>query len=198
MNEKEILPSENSQTIFEQGITELMHEQILFTEGIYAHIPISIEMYDTDGILRFINDHALKMYGVSDRSAVVGVVNLFSSPYMDDQLKARIQSGEENMTLEFEYDFNRINEDEYFATYNKNSMIFEVQLVPLRNKAGDIIGHMLLSNDKTAVRETEFRTEENKKNLEMAMEAANMSSGYTMSAKKHSTHCMEHPLSKKE
>lgn len=176
MNEKEILPSENSQTIFEQGITELMHEQILFTEGIYAHIPISIEMYDTDGILRFINDHALKMYGVSDRSAVVGVVNLFSSPYMDDQLKARIQSGEENMTLEFEYDFNRINEDEYFATYNKNSMIFEVQLVPLRNKAGDIIGHMLLSNDKTAVRETEFRTEENKKNLEMAMEAANMSS----------------------
>lgn len=176
MNEKEILPSENSQTIFEQGITELMHEQILFAEGIYAHIPISIEMYDTDGILRFINDHALKMYGVSDRSAVVGVVNLFSSPYMDDQLKARIQSGEENMTLEFEYDFNRINEDEYFATYNKNSMIFEVQLVPLRNKAGDIIGHMLLSNDKTAVRETEFRTEENKKNLEMAMEAANMSS----------------------
>ena len=116
MNEKEILPSENSQTIFEQGITELMHEQILFAEGIYAHIPISIEMYDTDGILRFINDHALKMYGVSDRSAVVGVVNLFSSPYMDDQLKARIQSGEENMTLEFEYDFNRINEDEYFAT----------------------------------------------------------------------------------
>ena len=116
------------------------------------------------------------MCGVSDRSAVVGVVNLFSSPYMDDQLKARIQSGEENMTLEFEYDFNRINEDEYFATYNKNSMIFEVQLVPLRNKAGDIIGHMLLSNDKTAVRETEFRTEENKKNLEMAMEAANMSS----------------------
>ena len=113
MNEKETLSSEDSQTIFEQGITELIHEQFLFAESVYARLPISIEMYDTNGILRFINDHALKMYGVNDRSAVVGTVNLFSSPYMDDQLKARIQSGEENIMLEFEYDFNRINEDEY-------------------------------------------------------------------------------------
>lgn len=176
MNEKETLSSDNGQTIFEQGITELIHEQFLFAESVYARLPISIEMYDTDGILRFINDHALKMYGVNDRSAVVGTVNLFSSPYMDDQLKARIQSGEENIMLEFEYDFNRINEDEYFTTHNKNSMIFEVQVISLWNKAGNIIGHVLLSNDKTSVKETEFRTEENKKNLEMAMEAANMSS----------------------
>ena len=55
-------------------------------------------------------------------------------------------------------------------------MIFEVQVISLWNKAGNIIGHVLLSNDKTSVKETEFRTEENKKNLEMAMEAANMSS----------------------
>lgn len=176
MNKKETFPCENGQTIFEQGITELIHEQVLFTESIYARLPISVEMYDTDGLLRFINDHALKMYGVNDRSSVVGTVNLFSSPYMDDQLKARIQNGEENIMLEFEYDFNRINEDEYYTTHNKDTMIFEVQVVPLWNKAGKIIGHMLLSNDKTTVRETEFRTEENKKNLEMAMEAANMSS----------------------
>lgn len=176
MNEKETLSSEDSQTIFEQGITELIHEQFLFAESVYARLPISIEMYDTNGILRFINDHALKMYGVNDRSTVVGTVNLFSSPYMDDQLKARIQSGEENIMLEFEYDFNRINEDEYYTTHNKNSMIFEVQVISLWNKAGNIIGHVLLSNDKTSVKETEFRTEENKKNLEMAMEAANMSS----------------------
>ena len=78
----------------------MIHEQFLFAESVYARLPISIEMYDTDGILRFINDHALKMYGVNDRSIVVGTVNLFSSPYMDDQLKARIQSGEENIMLE--------------------------------------------------------------------------------------------------
>lgn len=176
MNKKDTIPSENSQTTFEQGITELIHEQVLFSESIYAHLPISVEMYDTDGILRFINDHALKMYGVNDRSTVVGTVNLFSNPYVDNQLKARIQNGEENIMLEFEYDFNLINEDEYYTTHNKNSMIFEVWITPLWNKAGDIIGHILLSNDKTSVKETEFRTEENKKNLEMAMEAANMSS----------------------
>ena len=29
MNEKETLPSENNQTIFEQEITELIHEKVL-------------------------------------------------------------------------------------------------------------------------------------------------------------------------
>ena len=51
MNEKETLSSDNGQTIFEQGITELIHEQFLFAESVYARLPISIEMYDTDGIL---------------------------------------------------------------------------------------------------------------------------------------------------
>ena len=55
-------------------------------------------------------------------------------------------------------------------------MIYEVRVVPIRSKKGTIIGHILLANDVTSAKEAEFRTEENKKNLEMAMEAANMSS----------------------
>ena len=39
-----------------------------------------------------------------------------------------------------------------------------------------LIGHILLANDMTSVKEVEFRTEESKKNLEMAMKAANMAS----------------------
>ena len=50
MNEKEFFPVKTARQSLNKGITELMHEQILFTEGIYALIPISIEMYDTDGI----------------------------------------------------------------------------------------------------------------------------------------------------
>ena len=102
MNEKETIPSESGQKILEQGITELVHEQVLFTESVYAHIPISVEIYDTDGFLRFINDHALKMYGqeVSDRNTVIGIVNLFSSPYMmDANTPAPGQNGEENTWL---------------------------------------------------------------------------------------------------
>ena len=40
--------------------------------------------------------------------------------------------------------------------------------------------NILLANDMTSVKEVEFRTEESKKNLEMAMKAANMLLGYMM------------------
>lgn len=160
---------------FDKEMSELIYEQILFTEGAYARLPMSVEIYDAKGVLRSINDHALKMYGVDDRSTVLNIVNLFDSPYVDDKLKAKIQKGDD-ITLEFEYDFDRIKNDSYYESNNKNSMIYEVKIVTIWNKTGKIIGHLLLSNDVTAIREAEYRTEESKKNLEMAMDAANMSS----------------------
>ena len=113
------------------------------------------------------------MYGV-ERAAVVDKVNLFDSPYVDEQLDAKIRSGEE-IVLEFEYDFDRINQ-EYFSTRNKNTIIYEVKVFAIRNRDGAIVGHILLTNDVTSTKEAEYRTEESKKNLEMAMAAANMSS----------------------
>ena len=154
---------------------QLAQEQLLFTENIYASLPMSIEVYDINGILRKINDRALKMYGVSDRAAVINNVNLFESPYMDEEIKSKMQRGEE-VTLEFEYDFDRINSDAYFSSQNKNSIIYEARIVPVLSDKGKIIGYILLSNDVTLQKEVEFRTEESKKNLEMAMEAANMAS----------------------
>lgn len=160
---------------FEKEIFELTQEQLLFTESVYVNLPLSVEIYDANGLLRSMNDHAMRMYGIEDKTTVINKVNLFNSPYVDDALEARIKSGED-ITLEFEYDFARIEEEGYFESKNKNSMIYEVKVVPIWNKRKEIIGHILLSNDVTAIKEAEFRTEESKKNLELAMDAANMSS----------------------
>ena len=170
-----IQSGENGPLSFDNEITELTRENNLFSENIYACLPMGIEIYDIKGVLRSINDSALKMYGVSDRNTVIGYVNLFNSPYMDENLKSKIQSGED-ITLEFEYDFDRINELSYYTSQNTSTMIYEAKVVAVRNKAGKIIGHMLLTNDVTSIKKTEFRTDETKKNLEMAMDAANMSS----------------------
>ncbi len=156
-------------------MSELLQEHILLSESVYTRLPMGIEVYDAGGILRSINDYALRIYGVEDRGSVVNAVNLFDSPYCDEALKAKIQSGED-VSLEFEYDFDRIKSDAYFSTRNRDTMIYEARLVPIRSKTGLIVGHLLITNDVTATKEAEFRTEESKKNLEMAMEAANMSS----------------------
>ena len=175
MNPSETEPTQNVMSSSAPETFPLIKDQLLFAESIYACLPMSIEIYDTNGILRSINEHALQMYGVTDKTTVVNIVNLFNSPYVDETLKNRIQRGED-IVLEFEYDFDRIKDNAYFSTQNKNTIIYEAKVVPLRSKEGEIIGHILLSNDVTAIKEAEFRTDESKKNLEMAMEAASMSS----------------------
>ena len=172
MNPSETEPTQNVMSSSAPETFPLIKDQLLFAESIYACLPMSIEIYDTNGILRSINEHALQMYGVTDKTTVVNIVNLFNSPYVDETLKNRIQRGED-IVLEFEYDFDRIKDNAYFSTQNKNTIIYEAKVVPLRSKEGEIIGH---SNDVTAIKEAEFRTDESKKNLEMAMEAASMSS----------------------
>ena len=54
---------ENDDVIIEKEISKLIEEQRLFTESIYACLPVGIEIYDAHGVLRSINDHALRMYG---------------------------------------------------------------------------------------------------------------------------------------
>ena len=159
----------------EEEIAELIQDQLLFTRSIYSRLPVGIEIYDANGILRSINEHALRMYGVENRDTVVNRVNLFQSPYVDEALEAKIRSGED-ILLEFEYDFARIKQEGYFPSHNRSIMIYEVRIIAIRGKSGAVIGHILLANDVTAAKEAEYRTEETKKNLEMAMDAADMSS----------------------
>lgn len=173
MKRTETVAWNRGKTTFDKEMSELLHEQIFLTESVFARLPMGIEIYDTTGILRCINERARIMYGV-EYDTVINKLNLFDSPYVDKVLLKRIQSGED-IVLEFEYDFDRVNK-EYFKTKNKNTIIYEVKIVPITNKKGGIVGHMLLTDDVTSTKEAEYRTEESKKNLEMAMEAANMSS----------------------
>lgn len=121
---------ENDDVIIEKEISKLIEEQRLFTESIYACLPVGIEIYDAHGVLRSINDHALRMYGVDDRTSVVNIVNLYKSPFVDSELLARIQSGED-ISLEFEYDFDRVNKDAYYSSHNKDTMIYGVKVIPI-------------------------------------------------------------------
>lgn len=164
---------ENDDVIIEKEISKLIEEQRLFTESIYACLPVGIEIYDAHGVLRSINDHALRMYGVDDRTSVVNIVNLYKSPFVDSELLARIQLGED-ISLEFEYDFDRVNKDAYYSSHNKDTMIYGVKVIPIWSRKKHLIGHILLANDMTSVKEVEFRTEESKKNLEMAKKAQDL------------------------
>ena len=79
---------------FEKEMAALLCEQIFFTGSVFANLPMGIEIYDHQGVLRSMNKRAEQIYGVNPDS-VIGKVNLFDSPYMDAQLKAKIKAGED-------------------------------------------------------------------------------------------------------
>ena len=104
--ENETESGKDEQAFFEEEISKLIEDQYLFTESIYAYLPIGIEIYDAEGLLRSVNDYALRMYGIADRATVVGTVNLFNSPYMDDTLKAQVKNGEKRGSKELKIHWN--------------------------------------------------------------------------------------------
>ena len=66
MSQFETANSEDSKTSYEREMVALLQDQILFAESVFVHLPIGIEIYDVEGILRNINEHAKKMYGVEE------------------------------------------------------------------------------------------------------------------------------------
>ena len=121
MEQLETQACDGDNTSFEEEMSALLHEQIFLTDGVYARLPMGVEIYDSTGILRCLNERARMMYGV-ELDAVINKVNLFNSPYVDEALLARIQSGDD-IVLEFEYDFDRMNK-EYFHTSNTDTIIY--------------------------------------------------------------------------
>ena len=66
MKQSNSLSSKDENMSSENGAAGLTQDQLLFTEDIYGSLPISIDVYDVNGILGKINDKGLTRYGVSD------------------------------------------------------------------------------------------------------------------------------------
>ncbi len=78
MEQLETQACDGDNTSFEEEMSVLLHEQIFLTDGVYARLPMGVEIYDSTGILRCLNERARMMYGV-ELDAVINKVNLFNS-----------------------------------------------------------------------------------------------------------------------
>ena len=67
MKQTNSLSSKDENMSSENGAAGLTQDQLLFTENIYASLPMSIEVYDANGVLRKINDKALYSYQITHR-----------------------------------------------------------------------------------------------------------------------------------
>lgn len=150
-------------------------EQYRISNAIIENIPIGIEIYDSNGILKNINGRSLTIYGIDNRESVIGKVSLMSNPYMTQNLKDTIESGKEVKT-QIEYDFDVIKHHNLFETSRSGSIILEIRLFALRNNENGIICYIIISDDITGVIKDNFILNASNKNLEMVLKIGKIAS----------------------
>ena len=65
----------------------VMHSEKLFHD-IFTNIPVGLELYNKEGVLLDCNNRNLEIFGVGDKSRIVGL-NLFESPNMKRRKRVR-------------------------------------------------------------------------------------------------------------
>ena len=122
----------------------LDHSEKLF-ENIFANIPVGVEIYDKNGFLINLNNKDMEIFGVSDKTSVIGL-NFFDNPNVPAEIKERVRS-EDAVDFRLNYSFNRAkgyytsNKEEHVELYAKLSKVFDNQ--------GESNGYMLINIDNT-------------------------------------------------
>lgn len=114
-------------------------------KNIFANIPAGVEIYDKDGYLLDLNNKDLEIFGVIDKSDVIGV-NFFENPNVPQAMRDRVRN-EDLVDFRLNYSFERVGE--YYHTSRSNVIDLYSKVSKLYDNEGNFNGYILISIDNT-------------------------------------------------
>jgi len=110
--------------------------------------PIGIEIYDGTGDQIDANPASLEMFGISDKSSVLGF-NLFNGTSLSQNMKSNLLAGNP-VEYTFSFNFDRIRELNQYQTSRTGKAVMQYSITPLKS-ADEIkmLGYLLLVQDIT-------------------------------------------------
>lgn len=114
-------------------------------QNIFANIPAGVEIYDKDGYLIDLNNKDLEIFGVVNKSDVIGV-NFFDNPNVPQNIRDRVRN-EDLVDFRLNYSFEQA--EGYYETNRSNAIELYSKISKLYDNEGNFSGYILISIDNT-------------------------------------------------
>lgn len=114
---------------------------------IFRQSPISIELYDSEGILLDVNQACIDLFGLKNCDDIRGF-NLFSNPHLSEQGLENIRAGKP-IKYELEYNFEVIKSKKTYDTTREGICFLECFINPTFNQGKEITGYIVHINETT-------------------------------------------------
>lgn len=122
----------------------VMHSEKLFHD-IFTNIPVGLELYNKEGVLLDCNNRNLEIFGVSDKSRIIGL-NLFESPNMTRDIHESLWAGRPG-TFHLKYDFDE--ERRLFQSERRGVMDLDIRSLMLYDAEDNLSNYLLVNIDNT-------------------------------------------------
>lgn len=113
--------------------------------NIFTNIPAGVEIYDKDGYMVDINNEDMEIFGVRDKSDVIGV-NLFMNPNLPPQLVERIRT-EDSVDFRLDYSFERT--PGYYSAAKNGVINLYTKVSKIYDSKGNFTGYAFINIDNT-------------------------------------------------
>jgi len=114
-------------------------------KNIFANIPAGVEIYDKDGYLIDLNNKDLEIFGVVNKSDVIGV-NFFENPNVPQGIRDRVRN-EDLVDFRLNYSFEQAGG--YYEKSRSNVIELYSKVSKLYDNEGNFSGYILISIDNT-------------------------------------------------
>lgn len=135
------------------GLNDKKLENIRLIE-LFTQSPISIEIYNKEGILLDVNQACVDLFGLVNSDDIKGF-NLFTNPHLTPEGLFAIKSGNP-IRYELEYDFDLINEKNIYRTLHRGKRYLECFINPTFDLSNFISGYIVYITDITERKKTEI------------------------------------------
>ena len=122
--------------------------------AIYEQSPIAIQIYDKAGLLIDVNPQTLKIYGLEDKSSILGY-DMWSSSFLSPERTEALKNGNP-VFVPAHLDFEEVKEANLFSTGKSGILYLEMYAIPLKHEQ-EITGYLVQMLDVTERKEMQAK-----------------------------------------